>query len=89
VKPRITISLTADRTLEIWLNAAGRDVLVAELRALDERHEHFHLAPKDQGEVKVSTRPYHPTDDVIDYAEVLFRTDSWDERYFPHVMRTN
>jgi hypothetical protein len=40
VNPRITMNTTQDGILEIWLNAAGRDVPVRELRALNEKNDH-------------------------------------------------
>ena len=84
MKPRITINLTADGELEIWLNAAGRDVLVRELNALNERNEQFHLFPG--GEIDTSAIAYRPTDKVIWSGKVLFRTDECDREHFPHVM---
>lgn len=85
--PRITINLTADGEFEIWLNPEGRDLLVRELQRLNEKNEHFHLMPKDvTGEVTVSSRPYRPTDKVLEWGKVLFRTDAWDRKHFPHVM---
>jgi hypothetical protein len=84
VKPRITMNLSAGGELEIWLNAAGRDVLVRELNALNETNEHFHLFPA--GEVDTSATAYRPTDKLIFSGKVLFRTDEWDREHFPHVM---
>jgi|tagenome__1003787_1003787.scaffolds.fasta_scaffold12943338_1 hypothetical protein len=85
VKPRITVNLTASGEFEIWLNPEGRDLLVRELQRLDERSEHFHLAPDNMGEVELSTRAYRPTDTVISWGKVLLRTDEWDRQHFPHV----
>jgi predicted AlkP superfamily pyrophosphatase or phosphodiesterase len=51
MKPRITINTTKDGEIEIWLNPAGRDVLVRELLALNEKSEHFHFNPE---EIKLS-----------------------------------
>jgi hypothetical protein len=85
VKPRITVNLTADGEFEIWLNPEGRDLLVRELQHLSERSEHFHLAPDRMGEVELSLRPYRPTDKLMQRGKVLFRTDEWDRRHFPHV----
>ena len=85
--PRITISLDKDGLLHVWLNPAGRDLLVRELQALDERHEHFHIAPEDVGaELPVRDRAYEDGDDLIQYGKVLFRPDAWDQQYYPHVM---
>ena len=85
MKPRITVNLTADGEFEIWLNPEGRDLLVRELQHLSEQSEHFHLAPDTMGEVELSLRPYRPTDKLIQRGKVLFRTDEWDRRHFPHV----
>jgi hypothetical protein len=41
MKPRITMNLTADGELEIWINEAGRDLLVRELEGLSQTSEHF------------------------------------------------
>lgn len=51
MKPRITMSLTSDGNLEIFLNEEGRNLLVRELQALNEEHEHFHLAPEHFAEI--------------------------------------
>jgi hypothetical protein len=83
---RITINLTATGEFELWLNEEGRDLLVQELQHLSEKRDHFHLGPKDIGDVEVSTVAYRPDDRVLEYGKVLFRTDAWDEKYFPHVM---
>jgi hypothetical protein len=45
---RITLNLTADGGLEIWLNPEGRDVLVKELQGLSERNDHFSLRAPSQ-----------------------------------------
>ena len=84
--PRITINLTAGGEFEIWLNEEGRDLLVRELKQLNENNEHFHLMPK-YGDVAVSSRPYRPDDKVLEWGKVYFRTDAWDEQYYPHVLR--
>jgi hypothetical protein len=83
MKPRITLNMTAGGELEIWVNETGRDRLVQELQALNERNDHFHLG---WFEVEVSARAYRPTDTIIEYGKVLFRTDEWDRRFFPHVL---
>lgn len=86
--PRITINLNKDGELEIWLNPAGRDRLVHELEALDERNDHFHLQPAElEGqEVTVQSIPYQNGDKLIEWGKVLFRLDEWDRQYFPHVL---
>jgi len=84
--PRITLNLSANGEVEIWLNPEGRDVLVKELQALSETSDHFHLGPAPVGEVKVSSRPYRRDDQLLEHGKVLFRTDAWDAKHFPHVL---
>ena len=87
MKPRITIDINADGELEIWLNEAGRDLLVSELRHLSEESDHFHFGPDElDGEVPVQTRAYREGDKVIEWGKVMLRPDKWDKRYFPHVL---
>jgi hypothetical protein len=86
-QPRITFSRNDDGVLEIWLNEPGRDLLVRELTQLSERNDHFHLGPEEHGgEVPVRTKAYRASDEIIDWAKVLFRPDAWDAEYFPHVL---
>jgi hypothetical protein len=82
---RITINLTADGELEVWLNEEGRDLLVQELQHLSEKSDHFHFGPVDIGEVEVRSRPYRPDDKILEFGKVYFRPDAWDRQYFPHV----
>ncbi|MBL8703704.1 MAG: hypothetical protein JNM30_02615 [Rhodospirillales bacterium] len=86
MKPRITVNMTAQGEFEVWVNPAGRDLLVQELQRLNEKHEHFHLGPESIGDVEICSRPYRPDDRILDYGKVLFRTDDWDRQFFPHVM---
>lgn len=87
MKPRITINSTKDGQLEIWLNQAGRDLLVKELQHLSERSDHFHLNPEEfGGEVPLQTRPYREDDAIIQSGKVMLRPDKWDAEYFPHVL---
>lgn len=86
MKSRITISLTADGDLEIWLNEEGRDLLVRELQNLSPKNDHFHLGPVELGEVELSSRPYRTDDKLIEFGKVLFRTDEWDKQHYPHVL---
>jgi hypothetical protein len=44
----MTMNLTADGELELWINEAGRDLLVRELQNLNEKNEHFHLFPVER-----------------------------------------
>jgi hypothetical protein len=86
MKPRITISLSAYGELQIWLNPEGRDSLIRELQALNEKHDHFHLAPDGMGDVETSKRVYRADDQLLEWGKVMFRTDAWDREHFPHVM---
>ncbi len=87
MKPRITISSSKTGELEVWLNEAGRDLLVKELQNLSEHSDHFHLGPEYlDGEVPVQVIPYRDDDKIIEWGKVLFRPDLWDSKYFPHVL---
>jgi hypothetical protein len=86
MKPRITINLDAQGSLEIWLNELGRDLLIRELENLSAKNDHFHIGPAGSRELEVSSRAYRSDDKLIEYGKVLFRTDEWDEQYYPHVM---
>ena len=87
MKPRITINSNKDGELEIWLNEAGRDLLVKELQHLSERSDHFHFGPEDlDGEVPVQSRPYREGDEIIEWGKVMLRPDKWDAQHFPHVL---
>lgn len=86
MQPRITINRD-DGELQIWLNSAGRDLLVRQLQQLSESNDHFHFMPEDMdGDVPVRDRAYKEGADVIQWGKVLFRTDDWDAQYFPHVL---
>ena len=95
MKPRVTVSVRSDGQFEIWINEAGRDLLVAELQGLDERWDHFHLDHYDDPEMEFATDvplaalPYRPDDRVFRNGTVLFRPDGWDRKYFPHVLAAN
>ena len=86
MKLRITMNTTEAGVLEIWVNELGRDLLVRELQGLTERSDHFHLGAFEGAEIEMQDVAYRPNDTVIDTAKVLFRTDEWDRRYFPHVL---
>ena len=87
MKPRITINSNNDGELEIWLNEAGRDLLVKELQHLSERSDHFHFGREElDGEVPVQTQPYREGDQIIEWGKVMFRPDEWDAEHFPHVL---
>ncbi|TCU73525.1 hypothetical protein EDE08_104453 [Bradyrhizobium sp. R2.2-H] len=84
---RITLNINSAGEFELWLNPEGRDLLVKKLLALSETNEHFHLMPSEvPSDVEVSTRPYRPSDKLLEHGKVLFRLDEWDARYFPHVL---
>jgi hypothetical protein len=91
MKPRVTVSLQPDGGFDIWINEAGRDLLIKELQGLSERWDHFHLDhygdPEiaDATDVALSAVPYEPSDRVLLNGKVLFRSDHWDREHFPHV----
>lgn len=88
MKPRITINSSKDGELEIWLNEAGRDLLVRELQHLSESSDHFHFGPEEfGGEVPVQTLTYRDSDKIIEWGKVMLRPDKWDAQYFPHVLQ--
>jgi hypothetical protein len=91
MKSRVTINLTSDGELEIYLNPEGRDLFVKELLALDKGNEHFHMGTEDQyfEEIELSKRPYRSDHKIIDRAKVLFRPDEWDRVHFPHLFDSN
>ena len=89
---RVTVSVQPDGTFDIYVNEAGRDLLVRELQGLNRSREHFHLDHYDEPEIADATDvplaaiPYRATDRVLLYGKVLFRPDDWDVKYYPHVM---
>jgi hypothetical protein len=84
---RITMSRNERGEVELWLNPAGRDLLVQQLQSLSANNEHFHLGPSGEVPgVPLETRPYQEGDQVFEWGKVLFRLDEWDTEHFPHVM---
>jgi hypothetical protein len=83
---RITVNLSAEGELQIWLNSEGREVLIKALQGLSETNDHFHLGPSGFAKVAVSNCPYRSSDKLLEYGKILFRTDAWDAQYFPHVL---
>ena len=87
MEPRITINVSEDGVLELWLNEAGRDLLVKYLKTLSTSNDHLHLgADETWADIKLGATAYRASDKLIDTAKILFRTDGWDSNYFPHVM---
>ncbi|HRE43359.1 MAG TPA: hypothetical protein PKY87_05250 [Terricaulis sp.] len=92
MKARVTICARANGAFEIYLNEAGRDLLVKELQGLDQRWDHFHLDHFGDPEmafatdVPLSVIAYNEGDDVFSSGKVLLRPDAWDAEYFPHVL---
>jgi hypothetical protein len=89
MKLRITITTrNGDGFVEIWLNEAGRDLLVKELQGLNEKWDHFHLDREEYAmDVPVQTVPYRVGDIVHAWGKVLLRTDAGDAQHFPHVLQ--
>jgi hypothetical protein len=87
MKPRITINIDKDGQLEIWVNQAGRDLLVKELQTLSGENDRVLLQPEGMPDVvPTQGRAYRESDQVFDWVKILFRTDELDERFFPRVM---
>ncbi len=86
MRPRLTMNIDSDGVFEIWMNEAGRDLLVRELQSLNDRDDHFHLGSYEGSEVRLSTKAYRPTDTMVHAGKIHFRTDAWDRAHFPHVM---
>jgi len=84
--PRITISISANDEFEGLSQRRGTRPPVKKLQALSERNDHFHLGPDESWEIQISTRAYQADEKIIQYGKVLFRTDEWDRKYFPHVL---
>lgn len=90
-KARVTVSIRKDGAFEIYINEAGRDLLVRELLALDRDNDHLHLdhvADQDDAstDIALSAIPYRATDKCLEFGKILFRPDHWDREYFPHVL---
>ena len=86
-RPRITMVLEEDgESFGLYLNDAGRDLLVKELRRLDRQWDHLHAAPEEMGEVAMASRPYEPGQRVLQWGKISFRPDDWDREYYPHVL---
>jgi hypothetical protein len=92
MRARITVSVRPDGYFEIYVNEAGRELLIKELEGLNQRRDHFHLDHYDDADiadatdVALSPIPYRADDRVLLNGRVLFRLDEWDVKYFPHVM---
>jgi len=89
MNPRITINITLKGEFELWINPEGRDVLISQLKALSPTDDHFHLGGSEDAEVELRSIAYRQTDTILSSGKVLFRTDEWDQTYFPHVMNDN
>ena len=70
----------------IYVNEAGRDLLVDELRGLSRKNDHFHGGDYPGAEVELRTISYVASEQIVRAVKVLFRPDDWDREYFPHVM---
>jgi len=92
MKARVTFSVQPDGSFDIWVNEAGRELLIKELQGLSEGWDHFHLDHYDDADiadatdVPLSAIPYMADDRVLLNGKVLFRPDEWDRKFFPHVV---
>ena len=82
-KPRITITTTPSGFIEIWMNPAGRELLVSHIMALNESNEHLHFGEGE--DVELSPRAYRPEDKVHAWGKLFLRLDEWDRQYFAHL----
>ncbi len=92
-KPRITLTFSkpgksGTPSISLYLNPAGRDLLVQQLCDLTEQNEHFHLQDEKWTiDIPLRQIAYNPAEEtVIEDAKILLRLDEWDRQYFPHVM---
>lgn len=92
-KARITVVVTKDDKGEpaevfFYFNPEGRDLIVSELTHLNDKSDHFHMHPAEwEMEVPLEMRAYVPEQETcMSHVKMMFRTDEWDEKYFPHVM---
>ena len=92
MKARVTFSVQSDGSFDIWVNEAGRELLIKELQGLSAGWDHFHLDHYDDADfadatdVPLSAIPYGADDRVLLNGKVLFRPDEWDLKSFPHVV---
>jgi hypothetical protein len=92
MRARVTVSVRPDGSFEIFVNEAGRELLIKELVGLSERWDHFHLDHYDDPDIADATDvplsgiPYDADDRVLLNGKVLYRPDNWDAEHFPHVM---
>jgi hypothetical protein len=90
-KPRITLQfqMGPDGTAcgaELFVNPAGRALLMDSLNSLSESDDHFHLFSEEwQPDGDLSIVPYDKDATVGHHLKVLFRPDKWDREYFPHL----
>ena len=90
MQPRITLNQNKDGELEVWINEAGRDLLVSELERLGDDNDHFHLTTDSAGPgVPIKKVSYRDDGEIIESAKVMFRRDDWDARFFPHVLHSS
>lgn len=90
-KPRITLQfqIALDGTacgVELFLNPAGRALLLDALNSLSESNDHLHLFSDEwQPGGDLSNIPYDKDATVGHHLKVLFRPDKWDKEYYPHL----
>lgn len=87
MRPRITLVRTNEGGIELLFNEAGKALIISKIGQLGETNDHLHMST-DGGyaDIELSDIPYSPTDQVIGEIKLLFRTDDWDRKYFPHVL---
>jgi hypothetical protein len=95
-KPRITVAYTKgddgrpDEVL-FYMNPEGRDLIVAELKRLDERWDHLHMQPEEWTvDLPLQMKAYVPGhEEPISAVKMMLRPDAWDRDHFPHVLEEN
>ena len=86
---RITMNLTSDGVLELWLNEEGTRSpcpRTSSARYAQRAFSTWLMGRRGSRLLQLSTRAYRPTDTVLEAGKVMLRTDEWDRTYFPHVM---
>lgn len=91
-KARVTVEIDTDEdgtpcAVELFLNTAGLKLLIHELSALTEEHDHFHwFSPEwSNPDGELSQIAYNPEHQTAHHFKVLYRPDHWDRKHFPHL----
>ena len=77
------MTTTPSGLIEIWMNPAGRELLVSHIMALNESNEHFHFGEGE--DIELSPCAYGPEDKVHAWGKLYLRLDERDRQYFAHL----